>query len=81
MFLTVPRLINGVHITDPNIDEMVKHGIVKGHIVGTTIELVLVERHKASMVNQVVHQQPLLKDIAEVLFRILRPVQSRVDNL
>ena len=60
---------------------MVKCGIVKGHVVGATIELVFVERHEAPMVHQVVQGQPLLQDISEVLLQVLQPIQGRVDNL
>ena len=77
----VPRLVNGVHIADPDVDEMVESGVIQRHIVGTTIKLVLVESNKAPMVDQVVHRQPILKDVAEVLLRVLRPKQSRIDDL
>ena len=70
---SVPRLINGVHITDPDIDEMIECRIVERHVVSTTIKVVLVERHQASMVYQVVHRQPLLEDVPEVLLRVFRP--------
>ena len=60
---------------------MVKGGIVKRHVVGMTIKLVLVEGYQASMVDEVVHRQPLLEDVPEVLFGILRPEQGGIDDL
>ena len=78
---SVPRLIHGVHIPDPDIDEMIQSRIVEGHVVGTTIKLVLMESHQATMKNQVVQRQPLLEDVTEVLFRVLRPKQGRIDDL
>ena len=48
---SVPRLVNGVHITDPDVDEMVKGGVIKRHVVGSPIQLVLVESHQAPMVD------------------------------
>ena len=77
----VPRLVNGVHIPDSDVDEVIKGGVVQGHIVCPTIQLVLVERYQASMIDQVVHRQPLLQDVPEVLLRILQPKQGGVDNL
>ena len=78
---SVPRLVNGVHVANPDIDEMVESGVVQGHVVRTTIQLVLMESHQAPMVNQVVHRQPLLEDIPKVLFGILRPKKSQIDDL
>ena len=40
---------------DPDVDEMIKCGVVEGHVVGATIKLVLVESNKAPMINQVVY--------------------------
>ena len=68
---SIPRLVNGVHIMHPNVDKMEQSGVVKRHVVGTMIQLVLVESNKAPMINQVVHRQPLLQDISEVFFRVL----------
>ena len=39
---------------DSDIDEMVECRIVKRHIVGATIKLVLVESYQTPMINQVV---------------------------
>ena len=78
---SIPRFIDGVHIADPNVDEVVQSNIIKGHVIGTTIKLVFMESNKAPMVNQVVHQQPLLEDVAKVLLRVLQPKQGRVDDL
>ena len=33
------------------------------------------------MVDQVIHRQSLFQDVTEILFRILRPEQGRVDDL
>ena len=77
----VPRFIDSVHITDPDIDEMVKRRVVERHVVGATIELVLMEHYQAPVVDEVVNRQPLLKDATEVLFRVLRPKQGQVDDL
>ena len=46
---------------------MVERHVIERHVIGTTIKLVLVESYEAPMINQVVHQQPLLEDITEVL--------------
>ena len=78
---SVPGFVNGVHITDPDVDQVVQGDVVQRHVIGATIQLVLMEGHQASMVDQVVQQQPLLEDVPEVLFGILRPEQSRIDNL
>ena len=75
------RFINGVHVANPDIDQMIQNRIVKQHIIGTAVKLVLMESHKTPMVNQVIHGQPLLEDVPEVLLRILRPEQGRVDEL
>ena len=45
------------------------------------IQLVLVESDQASMVHEVVNGQPLLEDIPEVLFGVLRPKEGGIDNL
>ena len=42
---SVPRFIDGVHIADPDVDEVVESGVVQGHVVRPTIKLVLVECH------------------------------------
>ena len=73
--------VNGVHITDPHVDKMVKRGVIERHVVGATIKLVLVECHQASMKDQVVQRQPLFQNVTEVLFQVLRPKQSRIDEL
>ena len=67
---SIPRFIDGVHIADPDIDEVVESGVVQRHVVRTTIQLVLVEGYQASVVNQVVHQQPLLEDVPKVLLGV-----------
>ena len=67
----IPSLISGVHVAHPDVDEMIQNGVVKRHIVGTTIQLVLMEGNKTSVINQVVHQQPLLQDVLEVFFWVL----------
>ena len=78
---SVPRLINGIHVPDPDVDEVVEGGVVQGHVVSPTIELVLVERYQASMVDEVVNGQPLLEDVPEVLLWDFRPKQGRIDDL
>ena len=72
----VPRLVNRVHVTNPDVDHMIQHSVVKRHVVGPTIQLVLIERYQASVINEVVHRQPLLEDVAKVLLGILRPKQG-----
>ena len=66
---------------DPDVDQMIQSRIVKQHIIGTAVKLVLMESHKTPMVNQVVHRQPLLEDVTEVLLGVFRPRQSRIDDL
>ena len=78
---SVPGLINGVHITDPDVNEVVQSGVVQGHVVRPTIQLVLVEGYQAPMVDKVVHRQPLLEDVSKVLLRVFQPKKSRVDDL
>ena len=78
---SVPRLVDGVHVVDPDVDEVIKGGVVQGHVVCTTIQLVLVEGYQASVVNKVVYRQPLLEDVPKVLLGILRPIQGRIDDL
>ena len=34
---SVPGLVNGIHIPDPDVDEVIKGCIVERHVVGTTI--------------------------------------------
>ena len=68
---SIPRLVDGVHIAHPDVDEVIQGSIVERHVVGTTIQLVLMESNKASMINQVVHRQPLLQDVSEVFFQVL----------
>ena len=77
----VPRLIDGIHIPDPDVDEMVESGVVQGHIVRPTIQLVPMEGYQTSMVHEVVHGQPLLEYVTEVLFRVLRPKEGGIDDL
>ena len=60
---------------------MVESGVVQGHIVRPTIQLVLMEGHQAPMIDEVVYRQPLLEDVPEVLLRIFGPKQSGVDDL
>ena len=67
----IPSLISGVHVAHPDVDKMIQNSVVKRHIVGTTIQLVLMEGNKTSVINQVVHQQPLLQDVLEVFFWVL----------
>ena len=57
-------------------DEVVQSRVVKRHVVRMTIQLVLVESNKASVVDQVIHRQPLLEDVPKVLFWVLRPIQG-----
>ena len=66
---------------DPDVDEMIKGGVVKRHVVSTTIKLVLIEHHQASMIDEVVYRQPFLKDVPEVLLRVLRPIQGQINDL
>ena len=77
----VPWLIDGVHITDPDVDEVVQGGVVQGRVISPTIQLVLVEGYQAPMIDEVVHQQPLLEDVPKVLLGVLRPKQGRIDDL
>ena len=49
--------------------------------VRTTVQLILVEGYQTPVVNQVVHRQPLLEDVAEVLLWVLRPKQGGIDDL
>ena len=81
MHQSVPRLVDGVHIADPDVDEMVKCSIVEGHVVGMTIKLVLVECNETTVIDEVVHRQPLLQDITEVLLQVLQMIQGGIDNL
>ena len=60
---------------------MVQGSVIERHVVGTTIKLVLVARYQASVINQVVHRQPLLEDVTEVLLRVLGVEQGGVDDL
>ena len=78
---SVPRFVDGVHIPDSDVDKVVQGRVVKRHVVGTTIKLVLMEGYQASVVNQVVQRQPLLQDIMEVLFWVLRPKKGGIDKL
>ena len=78
---SVPRLIDGIHITDPDVDKVIEGSVVQGHVVGTTVQLVLMESYQASVIYQVVHRQPLLEDVPEVLLWIFRPKQGGVDDL
>ena len=78
---SIPRLVDGIHIPNPDVDKVIEGGVVQGHVVRTTIQLVLVEGYQASMVNQVVHRQPLLKDVPEVLLGIFQPKKGGVDDL
>ena len=73
---SIPQFVTGIHITGPDIDEMVQRGVVKRHVVSPMVQLILVEHHKASMEHEVINGQPLLKDIAEVLLRVLRSKQG-----
>ena len=78
---SIPRLVDRVHITHPDINEVVQGSVIQRHVVSMTIQLVLMESNKAPMINQVVHRQPLLQDVLEVLFWVLRPKESRIHNL
>ena len=60
---------------------MVQSRVIQRHVVSVTIKLVLVEGYQASVVDEVVHRQPLLEDIPEVLLGIFGPVQGRIDDL
>ena len=53
---------------------MVQGRVVQRHVVGTTIQLVLMKRDQASVVDKVVHRQPLLEDVPEVLVRATLPL-------
>ena len=55
MHRSIPWLINGVHIVDPDVDEVIKSGVVQRHVIGTTVQLVFMESHQASVIDQVVH--------------------------
>ena len=78
---SVPRLVDGIHVPDPDVDKVIEGGIVERHVIRTTIKLVLVERYQAPVVDEVVDGQPLLKDVPKVLLRVLRPEQGRIDEL
>ena len=78
---SAPRLIDSVHITDTDVDKVVEGGIIERHVIRSTIQLVLVERNQASVVDEVVHRQPFLEDVPKVLLRIFRPKKGRVDDL
>ena len=67
----VPRLVDGVHIVHPDVDKVIQGGVIERHIISPTIQLVLMKSNKASMIDQVVHRQPLLQDISEVFLRVL----------
>ena len=60
---------------------MIKGGIVERHIIRPAIKLVLVEGNQTPMVDEVVYRQPLLEDVAEVLFGIFRPEKGGIDDL
>ena len=60
---------------------MIESGVVQRHVVRTTIQLVLVESYQAPVVDEVVHRQPLLQDVPEVLLGVFRPKQGRIDDL
>ena len=81
MLFRSPRFIDGVHVANPDIDEVVKGGVVERHVVRTTIQLVLVEGYQAPMVDKVVHRQPLLEDVPKVLLGVFQPEQGRIDDL
>ena len=78
---SVPRLVDGIHVSDPDVDKVVESGVVQRHVVRTTIQLVLVERYQAPVEDEVINGQPFLKDVPKVLFGVLRPKQGRIDNL
>ena len=48
---SIPRLVDGIHIAHPNVDEVVQGRIIQRHVVGTTIQLILVESYQAPMIN------------------------------
>ena len=64
-----------------DVEEVVKCHIIKRHVVGMTIRLVLVESHQTPVMVGVVHPQPLLECISGVLLQVLRPEQSGINNL
>ena len=33
----VPRLVDGIHVSDPDVDEVVKGGVVQGHVISPAI--------------------------------------------
>ena len=78
---SVPRLVGDVHVASPNVDEMVPGDVVERHILRTTVQLVLMESNKVSVIDKVVHRQPLLQDIPEVLLWVLRPKQGGINDL
>ena len=60
---------------------MIKGGVVKGHVISPTVELVFMERYQAPVIDEVVNRQPLFEDVPEVLLRILRPKEGGIDDL
>ena len=78
---SIPWLINGVHVANPDIDEVVKGGVVQGHVIPPAIQLILVEGYQAPVVDEVVHRQPLLEGVPKILLRIFRPKEGRIDDL
>ena len=78
---SIPRLVDGVHIVHPNVDQMIQSRVVERHVVGAMIQLVLMESNEASMVNQVVYRQPLLQNVTEVFLRVFQPEQGGIDDL
>ena len=78
---SVPRLIDGIHIPDSDVDEVIECGIVERHIIRPAIQLVLMEGYQAPMIDEVVQQQPLLQDVPKILLDILRPKEGGIDDL
>ena len=65
----------------PDVDEVIQSGVIKRHVVGMTIQLILVERHQASMIHEVVNGQLLLEDVPKVLIRVSEPLYSSAPNV
>ena len=78
---SVPRLVDRIHIADPDVDEVVESGVVEGHVISPTVELVLMERYQTPVIDEVVNGQLLLEDVPKVLLGVFQPEQGRVDDL
>ena len=74
-------MVTSIHVADPDVDEVIEGGVVEGHIISPTVELVPMERYQAPVEDEVVNGQLFLEDVPKVLLRVLRPGQSRIDDL